>query len=431
MPGYKRKRRPTRKRPFRGKRNRTFRPKSVINTRPMARRTYAHRSDIAKFNYRATFVYSPAEHNASGLVPLTAARSVDGLRFSASDLGEIQGLVAGEPQPCFGYVATSDGSDGPGTVKFYRDDVVTMGQPEGAVDDPYKTKYLAPALDGTVQTYLPNDAQAKAISTQPELFDQWIGGTEGVHRYKRYAVLGSKITIRAVPEPQATDVATVDFRQEVANLYLGKCDKKASNAGQYIGAPGVENSSSRSNAMLRKLPFISSSQIRMNNVNEQAKNSVTMTATYSAKRMNGCTDAKDNKNLYGAYVGNQYKSPTDNHMFEFGIAPQFDGVQTLPGYKSDATAPNSMHSAYPKMRIRLHVFISYTCQLADPLATTNIPRPIMMSRPSWRGKAYKFAKGTVYKTAQNPNTWNFLQKMFAAGTMGSLGYGNRRAIGWR
>jgi hypothetical protein len=371
----------------------------------MARRTYAHRSDIAKFNYRATFVYSPAEYTTDGLVPLTAARSVDGLRFSASDLGEIQGLVAGEPQACFGHIpsaTTGDFPPGQGGIKFYRDDVVTMGQDSTAVPDPYATKYLTPQLDGTVTSYLPNDAQAKAISTQPELFDQWVGGTEGVHRYKRYAVLGSKITIRAVPEPQATAAATVDARQECANLYLGKCDKKASNAGQYIGHPGVENSSSQSNAAIRKLPFISSSQVRMNNVNEQAKNSVTMTATYSAKRMNGCTDAKDNKNLYGSYTGNQYKSPTDNHMFEFGIAPQFDGVQTLPGYKSDAQSPNNMHVAYPKMRIRLHVFITYTCQLADPLATTNIPRPIMMARPVNWGKYKKWGK-LAYDTAKaNP-----------------------------
>jgi hypothetical protein len=398
----------------------------------MARRTYAHRSDVAKFNYRATFVYSPAENtNPQGLVELHCARAVDGLRFSATDMAHVQGLGVNQAPACFGNIGNTTGdTTGNGQVKFYRDDVVTIGDPD--CQDQYATKFIMPQLVAANKStpYRPIDTASEKISTKPELVDQWIGGTEGVHRYRRYVVLGSKITVRAVPEPQASStIANKEFnRQEVANLYLGKCDKKASVAGQYIGAPAVENSESRSNQMLKKLPFISSSQVRINNVNEQAKNAVTMTATYSAKRMNGVSDAKDNKNLYG-YIDTDgtMKSPIDNHNFEFGIAPQFDGVQTMPGYITE----DSLHLAYPKMRIRLHVFISYTVQMSDPLAQTNIPRPIMMSRPGWGSKAYQFAKGTVYKTSQNPKTWKYLQQMLMSGALGRIGYAHRRALGWR
>lgn len=384
MPGKKRPR-SYKGRHQRGARNKIARSRSYI--RPMPKRTFAKRKDIAKFTYNATFIWTPNPgHLSSGIVGTSF------ITVNATDPSRVL---------CHSNSGTSIGNQRyGGTGTLTRDD-------KGSVH-PGDTK-----LD--MQTGIWEENQQSVPSTSDllnnsvDMLGDYVGFDPETSRYTTMVTKSCKVFARIVPERetfQTTDSGgnqhtSTQSSQPTTNWFSGKC----------VAVDALEDpkymTASHSNDQMKSLPFVKQGQTFMKQ--NQAERGCFMTKGFSCQKMFGLGDVEDCDDLEikASQQGNmiQYSTPAKKGFIQIGWRPVYDSEIMLPGYNTTGANP----TAFPLPRHRIVLRVEYIVQLKDPIQQANIPRPTLMGSASWHHKRryptrelQRFRQGPRYRVR---NTW--------------------------
>jgi hypothetical protein len=191
-------------------------------------------------------------------------------------------------------------------------------------------------------------AQDGAAGDSVEGLKDWVTGIpDGGGRYQTYCVLGAKLDVNSAA---SADGGTAPAGGYVNNYAVGihKCTNGLTDIGELTQLPTAQ-----------KMPYT-----RIRNATGALSGSgvggvpqgARLSDTYSAKKWEGVTDVKDNRELHSTQASNVLTPPTEGGKFQVFVATR---------------EPKSTNKQMPSQLIRIKC--SYTVLLSDPKTDDNDP----------------------------------------------------------
>ena len=226
-------------------------------------------------------------------------------------------------------------------------------------------------------------------------------------------VKGCKVTCTIVPvrdvvfDADGNGSVSSKAAQPITNYYMGKSlpDSASTLTPMYFRE-------GQSNAELRALPFVKAGQSVLQ-TQSASKRCVQMSKGFSSAQMFGIKDPEDDLQLEitaqggpdalpsGTDIDTIYPAPTKKGYIQLAWRPAIDTAQHMLGYQAPSAA-ESTHTCFPLQRFRLQVRVEYICQMKEPLATSNIPRPRLIGTAPWNKRTGKYNPMSKYY-----NSWGY------------------------
>lgn len=359
---YKRRSRATTRRPLKKQRHR-YNTRGVqrpaYQVKPLRRKQFARRKDVAIFTHNSSWLYQPDPEHLADETVLTNFITINATNPLQVFKGE---EFQATPLPTMQPPAVDPDIDkyigGSGTLQ--RDD--------------YSTAQGPPTIDlheGTISHGLgPNVAS---------MLTDYVGIDKDTCRYQSFITKSCRVTARIVPEFNYTNNGngTVQqmISQQVVNCYIGKSVEDP----EYMSS-GINNQT------MKELPFIQTAQIHDRRGASQT--ACLMSKNFSSKKMFGLVDAEDCGELEMKVTKNTsnqpvFSEPTNKGFIQIGWRSAYDAPENMQNYHLDS---DGQAKALPLPRFRIFIKVTYCVQLKDPIARSNIPRPIFLGSGPWNHK---------------------------------------------
>jgi hypothetical protein len=222
--------------------------------------------------------------------------------------------------------------------------------------DPMKTGVMQVSCNNLLTPMLATgggtwQAQDGAAGDSVEGLKDWVTGIpDGGGRYQTYCVLGAKLDVNSI----ASQVIVGSGQQMtyVNNYACGihKCTNGLTDIGELTQLPTAQ-----------KMPYTrirngTGSQNNTTGIQGVIPQGMRLSDTYSAKKWEGVTDVKDNKELHSTQQSNVLTPPAEGGKFQIFVASR---------------EPKSTGKQVPSQLIRIKC--AYTVLLSDPKTDDNDP----------------------------------------------------------
>lgn len=383
MPGKKRPR-SYKGRP-RGTRNKLARSGNYI--RPMPKRTFAKRKDIAKFTYNATFIWTPNPGHLS-----SSNIRTNFITVNATDPSRV--LLHSNTQTSIG----NQKYGGSGTLT--RDDKGTTGGHPGDIKLDMQTGIWEEGAQSVPST-------TDLVHNSVDMLGDYVGFDPKTSRYTTMVTKSCKIFARIIPERETTQsdgTTHTQSHQPTTNWFSGKSIAvDAYEDPQYMTAD-------KTNDQMRSLPFVKQGQTFMKQ--NQAERGTFMAKGFSCQKMFGLGDVEDCDDLEIKATMNggniQYGTPNKKGFIQLGWRPVYDSEIMQPGYQpasGSGSPPTGPPISFPLPRHRIVLRVEYIVQLKDPIPQANIPRPTLMGSASWHHNRHRSPASYRRNNYRTRSTW--------------------------